>query len=381
MITSLIRSNLRNFQPYSSARSLYPAPLFIKNKKRRKILNGKKVSAASGLPSKKWGGVYQKGVFMDANENPLGSVIDFNFDNELNRYPDPYSLGLRGLLGQFLGVSEKNIFVGNGSDEAIDLLIRLFVESDEEIIVSEPTYGMYKAAAKVCGVAVKNCPLTKDFQADINNLLAQATSKTKLIFCCSPNNPTGTLIPAQDIDRLCKNFKGIVIVDEAYIEFASKPSLVAKVKELGNLVVLRTFSKAWGLAGIRVGFAVAQEQIIEYLNKIKPPYNLNRISGKLAMQALTQYPKMLEFREIILRERGKLAKDLANLGFRVFPSEANFLLVSYPDASTMAKKLADEYGIIIRNFGFNPQLLDCVRISVGTPKQNQLLIEALSKII
>lgn len=346
MITSLIRSNLRNFKPYSSARSLY-----------------------------------QKGVFMDANENSLGSVIDINFDNELNRYPDPYSLELRRALGQFLAVSEKNIFVGNGSDEAIELLIRLFVEPDEEIMIMEPTYGMYKVAAEVAGVAVKNCPLTKDFRVDIDILLAQVTAKTKLIFCCSPNNPTGTLIPVQDIERLCRNFNGIVVVDEAYIEFASKPSLTGKINELENLVVLRTFSKAWGLAGIRVGYAVAQEQIVEYLNKIKPPYNLNRISGKLAMRALAQYSKMSELREIILAERCKLTKDLTNLGFKVFPSEANFLLVYYPKASAIAKKLADGYGIIIRDFGFRPQLLDCVRISVGTPEQNRSLIAALSKII
>lgn len=346
MITSLIRSNLRNFQPYSSARSLY-----------------------------------QKGVFMDANENALGSVIDVNFDNQLNRYPDPYSLDLRRALGQFLGISEKNIFVGNGSDEAIDLLIRLFVEPNEEIMVMEPTYGMYKVAAEVTGVAVRNCLLTKNLQVDVDNLLAQKSSKTKIIFCCSPNNPTGTLIPAQDIEKLCKNFRGIVVVDEAYVEFASKPSLVIKVGLLENLVVLRTFSKAWGLAGIRVGYAVAQELVIDYLNKIKPPYNLNRISSKLAIQALAQYPKMLAFRETILQEREKLSKDLTSLGFKVFPSEANFLLVKYPKASVIAKKLADDYGIIIRNFGSKPMLKDCVRISAGTPEQNQSLIAALSKII
>jgi len=382
MITSLIRSNLRNFKPYSSARSFYPAPFFSNLRKRSEFGNGKKLSRSGKISSKKWSGVYQKGVFMDANENSLGSIINVNLDNELNRYPDPYSLDLRRTLGQFLGVSERNIFVGNGSDEAIDLLIRLFVEpNNEEIMIMEPTYGMYKVAAEVAGVGVKNCPLTKDFRVDIEALLAQVTVKTKLIFCCSPNNPTGTLIPTQDIERLCRNFNGIVVVDEAYIEFASKPSLCTKVGKLENLVVLRTFSKAWGLAGIRVGYAVAQEQVIEYLNKIKPPYNLNRISGKLAMQALAQYPKMLEFRETILTERGKLAKNLANLGFTVFPSEANFLLVYYPKVSALAKKLADGYGIIIRDFGSKPMLKDCVRISVGTPEQNKLLVKTLMKIL
>lgn len=346
MINSLIRSDLRNFQPYNSARSLY-----------------------------------LKGVFMDANENPLGSVIDVDFKDELNRYPDPSSLDLRRALGKFLTVSERNIFVGNGSDEAIDLLIRLFVEPDENIVVLEPTYGMYKVAAQVSGVRVRKSLLAKDFELDVASLLARINSKTKLIFCCSPNNPTGTLIPPEDIERLCKNFAGLVIVDEAYIEFASKPSLCAKVKELKNLVVLRTFSKAWGLAGIRVGYAVAQEEIISYLNKIKLPYNLNRISSKLALQALRQYPKMLQFRDTILKERKKLAKDLTDLGCKVFPSEANFLLVSYFGVSGIAKNLADNFGIIVRDFGSSPMLKNCVRISVGTSEQNRSLIKAIGTII
>ncbi len=346
MIIQLIRSNLRNFQAYSSARSLY-----------------------------------NKGMLLDANENSFGSVIKSADDLSLNRYPDPYSLDLRKALAKFLRMSEKNIFVGNGSDEAIDLLIRLFVEPDEEIVVIEPTYGMYKVAAELAGVAVRTCTVDENFQTDIAALLSNVTAKTKIIFCCSPNNPTGVLMKLQDIERLCKNFSGVVVVDEAYIEFASKPSAVRKVLNLPNLVVLRTFSKAWGLAGIRVGYAVAQPEIIEYLNRIKPPYNLNRLSGKLAIEALAKYPKMMEFRGAILEERKKLVKDLSAVGFKVFPSEANFLLVSYPQASKVAQVLAEKYGIIIRDFGTKPKLKDCVRISVGTPKQNKLLIQALKKII
>src|SRR3989338_3557293 len=346
MITSLIRKNLKNFQAYSSARSLY-----------------------------------QKGVFMDANENSLGSVISTEYYPELNRYPDPLSMDLRKALGQFLDVSEKNIFVGSGSDEIIDLLIRLFVEQDEEIIVLEPTYGMYKVAAEIVGVNVRSLLLKPDFQIDIPNLLSQINSKTKIIFLCSPNNPTGTLVNLEDVETICKNFRGIVVVDEAYIEFASKSSLVKKIPNIENLVVLRTFSKAWGLAGIRVGYAVAQKIVIEYLNKIKLPYNLNRISSGLTIEALKNYQKMLEFRKIILGERKKLADNLSNLGFKVFPSEANFLLVSYPNASDIAKKLAVDYGIIIRDFNSKPLLKDCVRISVGTPEQNDSLIESLTKIL
>ncbi len=346
MITDLIRSNLRGFKPYSSARSLY-----------------------------------QKGIFMDANENSLGSVINESIDKGLNRYPDPYSLDLRKALGKFLGISEKNIFVGNGSDEAIDLLIRLFVEPGEEIIIMEPTYGMYKVAAEVAGVAIKNISLASDFQVDIPNLLSQVSSKTKIIFCCSPNNPTGTLIQPEELEKICGNFRGIVVVDEAYVEFASKPSLIGKISSLENLIILRTFSKAWGLAGIRVGYAVAQEAAIEYLNKIKPPYNLNRVSSKIAIQALQQYPKMLEFKTLILREREKLALELTKLGFIVFSSEANFLLVRYPNASLIAKKLAEDFGIIVRDFNSKPKLENCIRISIGTPEQNQLLIKNLSLII
>lgn len=346
MINSLVRSNLRNFKPYSSARSLY-----------------------------------QKGVFMDANENSLGSVISTEYVSELNRYPDPLSVDLRKALGKFLSISEKNIFVGSGSDEIIDLLIRLFVEQDEEIVVVEPTYGMYRVAAEVAGVNIKSLLLKPDFQLDIPNLLSKINSKTKIIFLCSPNNPTGTLVNLEDVKTICKSFKGIVVVDEAYIEFASKSSLVKEISNIENLVVLRTFSKAWGLAGIRVGYAVAQEEIIEYLNKIKLPYNLNRISSGLAVEALKNYKKMLEFRTVILGERKKLAEKLTDLGFKVFPSEANFLLVNYPNASDIAKKLAVNDGIIIRDFNSKPLLKDCVRISVGSPEQNQLLIKSLIKIL
>jgi histidinol-phosphate aminotransferase len=346
MITSLIRSNLKNFQPYSSARSLY-----------------------------------QKGLFLDANENSFGSVITTSLDSELNRYPDPYSLILRVALGKFLKIPNKNIFVGNGSDEAIDLLIRLFVEPDEEVMVMEPTYGMYKVAGALAGVKVKIVPLAKDFSIDFPKLFKQTSSKTKMVFFCSPNNPTGTLIPVKNIEIFCKKFKGLAIVDEAYIEFASKPSLVGKVKELENLCVLRTFSKAWGLAGIRVGYAVANEKVIEYLNKIKPPYNLNRLSSKLALKALGRYQKLNELRALVLTERRKLAQNLTKLGFKVFPSEANFLLCSYPEASQIAKKLATDFGIIVRDFGSRPSLRDCIRITVGTPRQNLQLIQSLTKIL
>lgn len=346
MIKSLVRKNLRNFQAYSSARSLY-----------------------------------QTGVFMDANENSLGSVISNRGGTGLNLYPDPSSNALRGALGEYLGVSERNIIVGNGSDEIIDLLIRLFVEQDEEILILEPTYGMYRVTAEIAGVRVRALQLKPDFQIDVSELLAQITNKTKIIFLCSPNNPTGNLINEEDIEKICTNFKGIVVVDEAYIELASRQTLARRVPEFKNLVVLRTFSKAWGLAGLRVGYAVAPEEIIEYLDKIKLPYNLNRLSCDLAVKALTKREKMQNLCQKILIEREKLAKKLVDLGFEIYSSEANFLLVKYAGASEIARKLAVDYGIIIRDFGTKPMLQDCVRISVGTLRQNKLLIMALIEII
>ena len=345
-IASLIRSDLRTFEPYRSARS-----------------------------------IYGKGMFLDANENNFGSSVELSLDAELNRYPDPYSTELRGALAKFLAVPTDRIFVGNGSDEAIDLLIRLFVEREEEILIVEPTYGMYRVAANVAGVKAAGFSLSVDLTLDVDALLAQVTPKTKMIFCCSPNNPTGTLLKLQDVEKISKNFQGMLVVDEAYVEFSSKSSFAPKINDIENLVVLRTFSKAWGLAGIRVGYAIANKITIEYLNKIKPPYNLNRISAKIALEALRDPSKMTTMKEAILQERTRLAKNLSDLGFKVYPSEANFLLARYPGVASMGKRLAEEFGIIIRDFSSQALLKDCVRISVGTPEQDDLLINALKKIV
>ncbi len=343
------------------------------NKIRKNLINFKAFSSARSL--------YQSGVLLDANENPYGSVLGTVFGVDLNRYPDPYSLELKEALSKYVDMPIENIFVGNGSDEIIDLLISLFVELDEEIIITEPTYGMYRVSAEVKGIKVKNSTLTSDFQIDTANLISQITPKTKIIFLCSPNNPTGALIRKSEVENLCKNFDGIVVIDEAYIEFASSPSLANMVTQIPNLVVLRTFSKAWGLAGIRVGYALASRGIVEYLEKIKSPYNLNRLSSGLAIQALSQSEKMLAIKDKVLKEREKLAKNLASIGFEVFPSEANFLLVRYPNASKIAKALALDYKIIIRDFGNKPLLLNCLRISVGLPEQNELLIKSLALIL
>jgi len=345
-IRSLIRSDLQDFEPYRSARSLY-----------------------------------SKGIFMDANENSLGSAVELPLEQELNRYPDPFSTELREALAAYVGTKKENIFVGNGSDEAIDLLIRLFVERDEEILIVEPTYGMYRVAANLAGVKVATFSLSSDFTLDADDLLAAVTPKTKMLFLCSPNNPTGQLVEPAALERICNTFKGIVVLDEAYIEFASEPSAVSKIGGLDTLVVLRTFSKAWGLAGIRVGYAVANKDVVEYLNKIKPPYNLNRVSARIALTALGKQAKMTELKDAILKERAQLAEGLAKLGFEVFPSEANFVLARRVGAGTLTRKLAEGPGIIIREFTSQPLLKDCVRISVGTPEENTALLEAIAKII
>ena len=346
MIDQLVRKNIKDMKPYSSARSLY-----------------------------------QSGMFFDANENALGSTVTLDGIPELNRYPDPYSKNLREALGKFLDLSEVNIFAGNGSDEIIDLLIRLFVNPDESVLVIEPTYGMYKVAAETAGVGVQSCSLNDEFQIDVPSVLDSVTPKTKIIFCCSPNNPTGNLLRTEDIEELCKKFKGIVIVDEAYIEFASKESLSKRVADFENLVILRTFSKIWGLAGIRVGYAIANEKVIQYLDKIKAPYNINRISSALAIKALAEKDTVAEFKDTILKERKRMEKHLTEMGLTVFPSDANFLLVKYPTASKIAKQLADESKLIIREFGNKKLLENCVRISIATPEQNDVLLTKIKQLV
>lgn len=345
MIESLIRPNIARLKPYVCARH-----------------------------------ISQEGILFDANENAFGSVVTAPLDGELNRYPDPSSLELRTALSKFLNVDICSTFIGVGSDEVIDLLMRIFVDPDEEILIFEPTYGMYRVAGEINGVKIKTCLLNEEFQIDFSEFSKMVTKKTKMIFLASPNSPTGNLIKEVDIEKLCKTFRGIVVVDEAYVEFSSESSFVSRVKDFENLVVLRTFSKAWGLAGLRVGYCIANPKTIEYLNKIKPPYNLNRLSSFLAVKALENYEKLFEFRDKITQERKRLAHELKKLGCKVFPSEANFLMVQVPDASGIVKKLARD-GLIVRDFSTKPRLKDCFRISVGTPEQNRLLIQALSQIL
>lgn len=342
MIESLVRPNIRRLKAYTCARNLY-----------------------------------KEGVLLDANENAFGSVIELPFDQELNRYPDPDSLMLKEELAKFLGVEVENLFVGVGSDEVIDLLIRVFVGENEEVIICEPTYGMYKVAAEMNGAVVKTCLLNRDFQIDFQSIEQSISLKSKLLFCCSPNSPIGNMLKTQDIEKLCKIFPGIVVLDEAYIEFSSEPSFVERLSDFQNLVILRTFSKAWGLAGLRVGYCVADREIINYLNKVKPPYNLNRISCLLATKALKNKERLYDMKNQILQERKWLKRQLEKMGFVVYPSETNFLLVRMPKASLVVQKLVRDFGIVVRDFSDKPLLEDCVRITVGTFKQNNAFIQSL----
>jgi len=345
MIDQLVRKNVRDLKPYASARSLYT-----------------------------------KGVFFDANENALGSVVELSGVPELNRYPDPTAGELRKAIAAYVGVEPKNIFVGNGSDEAIDLLIRVFVEPTEAVVILEPTYGMYRVAAETAGVEVRACFLTDDFRVDLK-ALEQISSGAKLLFACSPNNPTGNLFTFEEVRAMCRQFKGIVVVDEAYIEFASQPSFAPKVREIENLVVLRTFSKAWGLAGIRVGYAIADARVVSYMDRIKAPYNLNRVSASLALQALKNEEKMLEMLKTVLSERTRVASALKAMKFSVYDSEANFLLVQYPGISKVAKVLAEKNGLIVRDFGSKERLEDKIRITIGKPEENDQLLAALKELV
>lgn len=355
MINNLIRKNLINLKPYTCARDLY-----------------------------------REGMFLDANENSFGSTVKIPYKNELNRYPDPSCLDLKKAILKYLNLSFlkiENLFVGSGSDEIIRLLINLFSGNDNEIIINEPTYGMYRVAADIVGTSVKVVELDENFQLDVKGLKQKISDRTKLIFCCSPNNPTGGLLRVQDIEDLCTGFNGFVVMDEAYVEFSSQGSRCRLIEKCPNLLILRTFSKAWGLAGLRLGYMVGNNEVVTYLNKIKLPYNVNSLSQSLGIRALENVALMNEVLYRILNERRWLEVELEKLGLEVLPSEANFLMVrvkgggSADLASRIVKNLAEDEKIIVRDFSSKSRLKNCFRITVGTPKQNKLLIQSLTSIL
>nr|WP_262918044.1 histidinol-phosphate transaminase [Pontibacter sp. E15-1] len=315
-------------------------------------------------------------VYLDANENNLGSLAGGNY----NRYPDPHQKQLKALIAEIKGVAPEQIFLGNGSDEAIDLLFRMVCRPGQDAMLHlPPTYGMYEVSAHLNDVALEAVQLTPDFQIPVQELLAQVKPTTKIIFICTPNNPTGNTIEASAIEQVLQDFSGLVVLDEAYVDFGDSPSWTTRLADFPNLVVLQTFSKAWGMAGLRLGLAFASAEIISVLDKIKPPYNINEATQELALKALTQTEALKDMVEEIVQERTLLMQTLPTLAAveKVFPSDANFILVQVTDANGLYRYLLEQ-GIVVRNRSSLPGCEGCLRISVGTLEENQRLLQAIA---
>lgn len=341
-LESLVRKNIKILQPYSSARSEYTG---------------------------------EASVFLDANENSYGSPLDASY----NRYPDPLQKQLKIEISKIKGVPPQNIFLGNGSDEVIDLAYRIFCEPGKDnVIICPPTYGMYKVCANINDVYVKEVNLTRDFQLNIDAILKAADFNTRLLFICSPNNPTGNNLNRRDIEVLLNNFDGIVIIDEAYINYSRQKTFLQELTEYGNLVVMQTLSKAWGLAALRLGLAFASEKIIEIFNKVKPPYNINKASQELGIAALGRIDEVNKNIKITVEERTKLRHQFSQFNFisDIYPSDANFILIRTNDAAALYNYLSTQK-IIVRNRSREPLCGNCLRITVGTPRENEILLGAL----
>ena len=340
---NLVRNNIRNLKPYSSARDEFKG-------------------AAS--------------IFLDANENSLGSPLLKWY----NRYPDPMQWKIKEKLSVIKQVPVDQVFLGNGSDEPIDLLFRCFCEPGvDEVIVFPPTYGMYEVSANINNVHLSKVPLTKEFQLDLEALESAIKPHSKIIWICSPNNPSGNSIDRQDIEMVLNNFDGLVVVDEAYINFSRQKSLVTDLADYPNLVVLQTLSKAWGLAGLRVGMAFASSEIIGYLNKVKPPYNISEPVQELALKALDEIGQVNDMILQLVDARKQLELDFVKSPqvVKVYPSDANFLLVEFTQARAMYDFLVGK-GIVVRDRS-NVLLCDnCLRITVGTDAENLKLVDAIN---
>ncbi|MDR6943085.1 histidinol-phosphate transaminase [Mucilaginibacter pocheonensis] len=341
-INNILRENIKRLVPYSSARDEYQG---------------------------------EASVFLDANENAFGSPLNQQF----NRYPDPLQYEVKKRLTEIKGVPPRNIFLGNGSDEAIDILFRSFCNPGvDNVIIVPPTYGMYQVSANINDVEARKVLLTEDYQLNLEGIAEAIDEHTKLIFICSPNNPTGNSINREDVETLLANFNGLVIVDEAYINFSRQKTFIQELTEYANLVVLQTLSKAWGLAGLRVGMAFASEEIIEVMNKVKPPYNVNEASQQLALEALNNIDQVNGWIRETLLQRDRLVLELKNLEFvlDIYPSDANFILVKTTDANGIYNFLVNK-GIIIRNRSKVELCEGCLRITVGTPDENTILLQTL----
>lgn len=338
-IQKLARKNILDLRPYSSARDEFEG---------------------------------EDGIFLDANENPFG---------ELNRYPEPYQRKIKEKLSELNQIPTENIFLGNGSDEVIDLAFRIFCEpKKDKVLTFSPTYGMYEVSANINDVELINLDLNDDFQIDLETLKPYLNDKNlKIIFICSPNNPTGNSV--QNIKYIIENFSGIVFIDEAYIDFSPEESFRSQIKNYPNIIVSQTFSKAWGMASVRVGIAYASEEIIKFYNKVKPPYNISQLNQNAILNTLNneKINQVSENIKIILEEKKSLIQNLENLDLvkKIFPSDTNFILIKVDNADSVYQELVNK-NVIVRNR--NSVIKNCLRITVGSPDDNEKLIQALQNI-
>jgi len=341
-IQNITRTNVKNMKPYSSARDEFKD--FSHNM-----------------------------VFLDANENP--------FQNGINRYPDPQQKQLKSILSKQKKVNENQILLGNGSDEVLDLLFRAFCEpNSDNVITLPPTYGMYGVLANLNAVENREVLLSKDFQPNVEEILSNVNASTRMIFLCSPNNPTGNSFDDEAVFKILKSFNGLVVIDEAYIDFSKNESWLSQMDSFPNLVVTQTLSKAYAMAGLRVGILYASAEIISILNKIKPPYNVNTLSQETAIKKLEQNTLVAQIKRIV-SEREKLIESLAALSFikKIFPTDANFILVQVDDAEIRYEQLITK-GIVIRNRSNQALCDNCLRITVGTKEENSKLLEILKNL-
>lgn len=341
-LEKLLRPHILSIKPYSSARDEYSGKI---------------------------------GVFLDANENPYGSLTGETF----NRYPDPYQADIKEKLAPIKGVKPEQIFLGNGSDEAIDLLMRAFcIPGKDNIVLLPPTYGMYEVSAAINDIAIKKVPLTPDFQLQPDSIIEAVDENSKIIFICSPNNPSGNKMDRNAIRKIIEQFSGLVVVDEAYIDFSDEPSFAVELDTFPNLLVMQTFSKAWGLANLRIGMAFASQEIIRILNLIKPPYNISGLTQQKVLESLEKASEIKDLVHKVFEERMYFENELPQFDFvrKIFPTHANFLLVRMDNARQIYEYLISQM-IILRDRSKVQLCEDCLRISLGTREENTSLIQAL----
>ena len=340
-LNELIRPNIYKLKPYSCARDEFQG---------------------------------EASAYLDANENPMNAPW--------NRYPDPLQKALKDKVAALKGIRPEQLFFGNGSDEPIDLIVRIFCEPGvDNIVAIDPSYGMYQVCADINDVEYRKVLLNEDFTLDADNLLAATDPRSKVIFLCSPNNPTGNDLKISEIIKIIENFHGIVVLDEAYIDFSTRESFLKTLDNYPNLIILQTFSKAWGMAAVRLGMAFASPEIIHYLNKVKYPYNINLLTQNFVMAELDELERKNDWVDLILQQRTDLISALERMPVvqQIYPTDANFVLVKVADANAVYNYLVDER-IIVRNRNTVSLCLGCLRITVGVPEENELLINALKKL-